>query len=34
MSRLRLGDADIGFETLGHAGPVIVFEFGLGDIEG
>ena len=30
MSRLRLSDTEIAFETLGGAGPVIVFEAGLG----
>ena len=30
MSRVRIGDAEIAFEKLGHAGPVIVFELGLG----
>jgi pimeloyl-ACP methyl ester carboxylesterase len=30
MSRLHLADTEIAFETLGHAGPVIVFEAGLG----
>jgi pimeloyl-ACP methyl ester carboxylesterase len=31
MSRLRVGDAEIAFERLGCAGPVIVFESGLGE---
>src|SRR4051794_10456539 len=30
MSRLRLGEVEIAFERLGHTGPVIVFESGLG----
>jgi pimeloyl-ACP methyl ester carboxylesterase len=31
MNLLHLGDADIAFERLGYAGPVIVFESGLGE---
>ena len=30
MSCLHLADTEIAFETLGHAGPVVVFEAGLG----
>ena len=30
MSRMRIGETEIAFEKLGHAGPVIVFESGLG----
>jgi pimeloyl-ACP methyl ester carboxylesterase len=30
MSLLQIGTAEIAFETLGYAGPVIVFESGLG----
>ena len=30
MNLIRVGDAEIAFETLGYAGPVIVFESGLG----
>jgi pimeloyl-ACP methyl ester carboxylesterase len=30
MDRLRLGETNIAFEKLGHTGPVIVFESGLG----
>ena len=28
---MHVGEAEIAFERLGHAGPVIVFEFGLGE---
>ena len=28
MSRMRIGETEIAFEKLGHAGPVIVFELG------
>jgi len=31
MSRLRLGKTEVAFERLGLAGPVIVFESGLGE---
>jgi pimeloyl-ACP methyl ester carboxylesterase len=31
MSRLRIGGGEIAFERMGHAGPVIVFESGLGE---
>src|SRR5438270_12533043 len=31
MSRLRVGGAEIEFERMGRAGPVIVFESGLGE---
>ena len=31
MSRIRIGETEIAFETLGDAGPVIVFELGLGE---
>jgi pimeloyl-ACP methyl ester carboxylesterase len=31
MSRLRVGGAEIAFERMGRAGPVIVFESGLGE---
>jgi pimeloyl-ACP methyl ester carboxylesterase len=31
MSRLRVGEAEVAFERLGQAGPVIVFESGLGE---
>src|SRR5947209_3365191 len=30
MTRLRMADSEIDVERLGHAGPVIVFEPGLG----